>query len=49
MDYSQLSIETLDRAQECLLYTLEQVSMEETDVMPARLIKSITWLLLPYW
>lgn len=45
MDYSQLFIETLDRAQERFLDSLDQVSMEDADVMSAPLIKSITWLI----
>lgn len=44
MNYTQLSIETLDRALERFLETLDQVTIEEANVMPAPLIKSITWL-----
>ncbi|WP_270370145.1 DinB family protein [Aerococcus urinaeequi] len=45
MDYTQLSIETLDRVQERFLETLGQVSVEKANVMPTPLIKSITWLI----
>lgn len=45
MNYTQLSIETLDRAQERFLETLEQVTIEEANEMPAPLIKSVTWLI----
>ncbi|AMB97011.1 hypothetical protein, partial [Aerococcus urinaeequi] len=45
MDYSQLFIETLDRAQERFLDSLDQVNMEDADVMSAPLIKSIIGLI----
>ena len=47
MNYVQLSIGTLDRAQERFLETLDQVSVEEANKMPAPLIKSIIWLIWP--
>lgn len=45
MNYTQLSIETLDRAKERFLETLDQVTIEEANEMPAPLIKSVTWLM----
>lgn len=45
MNNTQLSIETLDRAQERFLETLDKVTIEEANVMPEPLIKSITWLI----
>lgn len=44
MKITQLSIDTLKRAQERLEETLEQMTVEEANTMPAPLIKSVTWL-----
>lgn len=40
-----LSVETVTRAQERLLETLEQMTLEEANTMPNPLIKSVTWLI----
>ncbi|EUJ17364.1 DinB family protein [Listeria aquatica] len=45
MKITQLSIETLDRAQERFLDTLEQMNIDEANTMPKPLIKSVTWLI----
>lgn len=45
MEAMQLSIETVARAQERLLETLEQMTLEEANTMPKPLIKSVTWLI----
>ncbi|MGM0213857.1 DinB family protein [Enterococcus sp. AZ109] len=45
MKFTQLSIDTLKRAQERLEETLDQMSVEEANTMPAPLIKSVTWLI----
>ncbi|MTD41990.1 DUF664 domain-containing protein [Erwinia sp. CPCC 100877] len=45
MKVTQLSIESLQRAQERFEATLKQMSVEEANMMPAPLIKSVTWLM----
>ncbi|OQO67989.1 hypothetical protein BH747_13175 [Enterococcus villorum] len=45
MKATQLSIETLKRAQERFEETLEQMNVQEANTMPAPLIKSVTWLI----
>lgn len=45
MKITQLSIDTLERAQERFLETLDQMSVEEANTMPMPLIKSVTWLM----
>src|SRR5699024_8877986 len=45
MKATQLLIDTLKRAQERLLDTLDQMNMEEANKMPAPLIKSVDWLI----
>lgn len=45
MKATQLTIETLKRAQERFEETLEQMNVEEANTMPAPLIKSVTWLI----
>ncbi|MHC5251696.1 DinB family protein [Listeria kieliensis] len=45
MKITQLSIETLERAQERFLDTLQQMNVEEANTMPKPLIKSVTWLI----
>ncbi|MBC1521658.1 DinB family protein [Listeria aquatica] len=45
MKITQLSIETLDRAKERFLDTLEQMNIDEANTMPKPLIKSVTWLI----
>jgi uncharacterized damage-inducible protein DinB len=42
---TQLTIETLQRAQERLEETLAQMTVEEANTIPASLIKSVTWLM----
>ncbi|KRL61257.1 DinB family protein [Latilactobacillus fuchuensis] len=44
MKMTQLSIETLARAEERLLDTLTQMTVDEANTMPQPLIKSVTWL-----
>lgn len=44
MKITQLSIDTLKRAQERFEETLDQMSVEEANAMPKPLIKSVTWL-----
>lgn len=44
MKATQLSIDTLDRAQERFVDTLDQMNVEEANTMPKPLIKSVTWL-----
>ena len=41
----ELSIDTLKRAQERFLETLDQMTVEEANTMPKPLIKSVTWLI----
>lgn len=41
----ELSIDTLERAQERFLETLDQMTVEEANTMPKSLIKSVTWLI----
>jgi len=38
-------METLDRAQERLIDTLDQMDMEQANTMPTPIIKSVTWLI----
>ncbi|MGX7243759.1 DinB family protein [Enterococcus quebecensis] len=45
MKITQLSIDTLKRAQERLEETLGQMKVDEANTMPAPLIKSVTWLI----
>ncbi|MFD1900732.1 DinB family protein [Enterococcus termitis] len=45
MKVTQLSIDTLKRAQERFEETLDQMSAEEANTMPHPLIKSVTWLI----
>ncbi|OJG66825.1 hypothetical protein RV09_GL003294 [Enterococcus moraviensis] len=45
MKITQLSIDTLKRAQERFEETLDQMSVEEANTMPNPLIKSVTWLI----
>ncbi|HFX3786642.1 MULTISPECIES: DinB family protein [Enterococcus] len=45
MKETQLTIETLQRAQERLEETLAQMTVEEANTMPEPLIKSVTWLM----
>lgn len=45
MKVTQLSIDSLQRAQERFEDTLKQMSVEEANTMPAPLIKSVTWLM----
>ncbi|EHI74978.1 DinB superfamily [Streptococcus criceti] len=41
----ELAIDTLDRAQERFLETLEIMTVQEANAMPNDLIKSVTWLI----
>ncbi|WP_019770291.1 DinB family protein [Streptococcus sobrinus] len=41
----ELSIDTLERAQERFLETLDQMTVAEANTMPKPLIKSVTWLI----
>ena len=45
MKETQLTIETLQRAQERFEETLAQMSIAEVNTMPEPLIKSVTWLI----
>ncbi|WP_307975869.1 DinB family protein [uncultured Streptococcus sp.] len=45
MKATQLSIDTLDRAQERFLDTLNQMTVDQANTMPHPLIKSVTWLI----
>lgn len=45
MKITQLSIDTLKRAQERLEETLAQMTVDEANAMPNPLIKSVTWLI----
>lgn len=45
MKVTQLSKDMLKRAQERFEETLEQMSMDEANTMPAPLIKSVSWLI----
>lgn len=45
MKITQLSIDTLKRAQERFEETLDQMSVEEANTMPKPSIKSVTWLI----
>jgi hypothetical protein len=45
MKVTQLSIDSLQRAQERFEDTLKQMSVEEANTMPTPLIKSVTWLM----
>lgn len=45
MNVTQLSSDTLKRAQERFEETLDQMSVDEANTMPAALIKSVTWLI----
>ncbi|WP_429948572.1 DinB family protein [Enterococcus sp. AZ101] len=45
MKITQLSIDTLKRAQERLEETLAQMTVDEANSMPNLLIKSVTWLI----
>ncbi|MFV0559245.1 MAG: DinB family protein [Enterococcus sp.] len=45
MKVTQLSIETLERAEERFNETLAQMTVEQANTMPAPLIKSVTWLM----
>ncbi|AYW47483.1 hypothetical protein C7K38_03305 [Tetragenococcus osmophilus] len=45
MQSTQMSMETLDRAQERLIDTLDQMDMEQANTMPTPIIKSVTWLI----
>ncbi|MGT2888283.1 DinB family protein [Streptococcus didelphis] len=44
MKVTQLSSDTLDRAQERFLECLKEMSLAEINTMPEPLIKSVTWL-----
>lgn len=45
MKITQLSIDTLERAQERFEETLDQMNVNEANTMPRPLIKSVTWLI----
>ncbi|GCF94760.1 hypothetical protein NRIC_26510 [Enterococcus florum] len=45
MKFTQLSIDMLERAQERFEETLDQMTIDEANTMPAPLIKSVTWLI----
>ncbi|MHC5216456.1 DinB family protein [Enterococcus sp. LJL128] len=45
MKITQLTVDTLKRAQERFEETLNQMSVVEANTMPAPLIKSVTWLI----
>lgn len=45
MKVTQLSIDTLKRAQERFEETLDQMTVDEANTMPNPLIKSVTWLI----
>ncbi|WP_163654843.1 DinB family protein [Listeria sp. PSOL-1] len=45
MKFTQLSIDTLARAKERFEESLNQMSVAESNTMPAPLIKSVTWLI----
>ena len=45
MTATHLSIDTLDRARERFLETLEEMTLDEANTMPQPLIKSVTWLI----
>ncbi|MGM0219456.1 DinB family protein [Enterococcus sp. AZ126] len=45
MKITQLSMDTLKRAQERFEETLGQMEVDEANMMPAPLIKSVTWLI----
>lgn len=45
MKITQLSIDTLLRAQERFVETLDQMTVAEANTMPMPLIKSVTWLI----
>ncbi|ALS02713.1 hypothetical protein ATZ33_15410 [Enterococcus silesiacus] len=45
MNITQLTIDTLKRAQERFEETLDQMSVAEANTMPKPLIKSVTWLI----
>ncbi|GGC90495.1 DinB family protein [Enterococcus wangshanyuanii] len=45
MKITQLTIDTLERAQERFEDTLNQMSIDEANTMPKPLIKSVTWLM----
>lgn len=45
MKITQLSIDTLLRAQERFVETLDQMTVAEANTMPMSLIKSVTWLI----
>jgi len=45
MRNTQLSIETLDRARERFIDTLDRMDIEEANTMPDPIIKSVTWLM----
>jgi len=45
MRNTQLSIESLDRARERFLDTLDRMDIEEANTMPDPIIKSVTWLM----
>ncbi|WP_207696137.1 hypothetical protein DOK67_0000661 [Enterococcus sp. DIV0212c] len=45
MKITQLSMDTLKRAQERFEETLNQMKVNEANTMPAPLIKSVTWLI----
>lgn len=42
MTATQLSIDTLERARERFLETLEEMTLDEANTMPQPLIKSVT-------
>ncbi|MCF1685157.1 DinB family protein [Tetragenococcus halophilus] len=45
MQSTQLSIDTLDRAQERFIDTLDQMDVSQANTMPKPIIKSVTWLI----
>ncbi|AYW46108.1 DinB family protein [Tetragenococcus koreensis] len=45
MRSTQLSMDTLDRAQERFIDTLNQMDMTQANTMPKPIIKSVTWLI----
>ncbi|GMA48426.1 DinB family protein [Tetragenococcus koreensis] len=45
MQSTQMSMDILDRAQERLVDTLNQMDMQRANTMPTPIIKSVTWLI----
>ncbi|GAA3018532.1 DinB family protein [Tetragenococcus solitarius] len=45
MRSTQMSIDTLERAQERFIDTLHQMDVEQANTMPKPIIKSVTWLI----